>query len=81
MTIEQRIAQLQALSAAQKKAEWRRVFGTPAPPAFGTALLVRALAAHLQEQALAASRRPNCASWRFRLGRTVACRAAFELRL
>ena len=52
MMLEQRISRLQALSAAQKKAEWRRVFGTPAPPAFGTALLVRALAARLQEQAL-----------------------------
>lgn len=52
MTLEQRIAGLQALSVAQKKAEWRRVFGTPAPPAFGTALLIRALTARLQEQAL-----------------------------
>lgn len=52
MTLEQRIAGLQSLSIAQKKAEWRRVFGTPAPPAFGTALLVRALTARLQEQAL-----------------------------
>ena len=52
MTLEQRIAQLQSLSAAQRKAEWRRVFGVPAPPAFGAALLVRALAARIQEQAL-----------------------------
>jgi hypothetical protein len=50
--LEQRISRLHALSAAQKKAEWRKVFGTPAPPAFGTALVVRALTARLQEQAL-----------------------------
>jgi len=52
MTLEQRIAGLQSLPSAQKKAEWRKMFGTPAPPAFGTALLVRALTARLQEQAL-----------------------------
>lgn len=52
MMLEQRISRLQELSAAQKKAEWRRVFGTPAPPAFGTALLARAVAARLQEQTL-----------------------------
>jgi hypothetical protein len=53
MMIEQRISWLQSLSSAQKKAEWRRVFGTPKPPAFGTALLVRALT----------SRGTNCPRW------------------
>lgn len=51
MTIEDRIALLEQMSAAEKKAEWRRVFGTPAPPAFGIALLSRAIAARWQEQA------------------------------
>lgn len=50
--LEERIERLAAMSAAQKKAEWRRVFGTPAPPAFGTALMVRAIAARWQEQVL-----------------------------
>lgn len=50
MTVEQQIAGLQTMSAAQKKAEWRRVFGTPAPPAFGLALMTRAIAARLQEK-------------------------------
>ena len=39
------------MSAAEVKAEWRRVFGTPAPPAFGIALTTRAIAARYQEQA------------------------------
>jgi hypothetical protein len=40
------------MTAAEVKAEWRRVFGTPAPPAFGIALMTRAIAARCQEQAL-----------------------------
>lgn len=50
MTLEERIARLPALSAAEKKSEWRRVFGTPAPPAFGSGLLIRAISARLQEK-------------------------------
>jgi len=50
VTLARRIEQLSAMSAAQKKAEWRRVFGTLAPPAFGMALMVRAIAARWQEQ-------------------------------
>jgi hypothetical protein len=50
VTIEDRIVTLQSLSAAEKKSEWRRVFGTPAPPALGIALLTRAIAARWQEQ-------------------------------
>lgn len=51
MTLEERIEQLSAMSPAQKKAEWRKVFGTLAPPAFGVALMVRAIAARWQEKA------------------------------
>lgn len=51
MTTQDRIAALLVMTPAQKKAEWRRVFGIPAPPAFGIALLTRALAAKLQEKA------------------------------
>ena len=50
MTVHERIARFEKMSAAEKKAEWRRVYGTPAPPAFGIALLTRAIAARWQEQ-------------------------------
>ena len=33
MTLGERIAGLGTLTGAQKRAEWRRVFGSPAPPA------------------------------------------------
>lgn len=39
------------MSAAQKKAEWRRLTGQPAPPAFGSGLLTRAIAHALQDKA------------------------------
>ena len=51
MTVEQRIAGLEQMSPAEKKALWRTVFGTPVPPALGTALLTRAIAARWQERA------------------------------
>ena len=51
MTIEARIAALAIMSSVERKAEWRRVFGTPAPPAFGAGLLTRAIAHALQEKA------------------------------
>ena len=50
MNLDQRIERLAAMSPAQKKAEWRKVFGTPAPPAFGISLMVRAITATWQEQ-------------------------------
>lgn len=52
MTLDERLTRLRSMSTAEVKAEWRRVFGTPAPPAFGTALTTRAIAARYQEQAL-----------------------------
>jgi hypothetical protein len=52
MSLEQRIAAIAAMSSAQKKAEWHRRTGTPAPAAFGAGLLARALAHELQAKAL-----------------------------
>lgn len=49
--LAEQIAAIEAMSARERKAEWRRVFGTPAPPAFGSGLLARALAYRAQEQA------------------------------
>ncbi len=52
MNMDGKMGRLVDMNPSQKKAEWRRVFGTPAPPAFGTALITRAIAARYQEQAL-----------------------------
>ncbi len=52
MALADKIGRLVAMTPEKKKAEWRKVFGTPAPPAFGTALMTRAIAARYQEQAL-----------------------------
>ncbi|MDR7102845.1 DUF2924 domain-containing protein [Croceicoccus sp. BE223] len=49
--LAEQIAAIEAMSARERKAEWRRVFGTSAPPAFGSGLLARALAYRVQEQA------------------------------
>ena len=51
MTLDGRLARLLSMTAAEVKAEWRRVFSTPAPLAFGIALMTRAIAARYQEQA------------------------------
>ena len=55
MTLEARIAGLLSMSVAQKKAEWRRLRGVPAPPAFGVGLLTRAIAHAMQEKAAGGS--------------------------
>lgn len=52
MDLDGKIGRLIEMNPSQKKAEWRKVFGSPAPPAFGTALMTRAIAARYQEQAL-----------------------------
>lgn len=52
MTLEDRIARIAAMSTAERRAEWARVFGTCAPPAFGAGLIARALAYRLQEKQL-----------------------------
>lgn len=51
MTPGEKMASLSLMTPSEVKAEWRRVFGMPAPPAFGVALTVRAIAARYQEQA------------------------------
>lgn len=51
MTVSGQIERLTSMTPAEVRAEWRRVFGHPAPPAFGTALTVRAIAARYQEKA------------------------------
>lgn len=52
MSLDQRIDAIAAMSPAQKKAEWHRSTGTPAPAAFGSGLLARALAHEVQVKAL-----------------------------
>lgn len=52
MSLDQRINAITAMSPAQKKAEWHRRTGTPAPAAFGSGLLARALAHEVQVKAL-----------------------------
>lgn len=51
MSISAQIERLISMTPAEVRAEWRRVFGHPAQPAFGTALTVRAIAARYQEKA------------------------------
>lgn len=48
---------LSTMSVSQKRAEWRRLTGVPAPPAFGAGLLTRAIAHALQERAAGGSDR------------------------
>jgi hypothetical protein len=51
MMLEARIAAMAAMSAAEKKAAWRRLHGKSAPAAFGAGLLTRALAlAHRMQE-------------------------------
>jgi hypothetical protein len=50
--LEAHIAALAKMSVAEKKTEWRRLYGKPAPAGFGAGLLTRALAYRLQEKAL-----------------------------
>ena len=51
MKLDNRIAALAMMCAAQKRAEWRRLTGPPAPPAFGSGLLTRAIAHAFQDKA------------------------------
>ena len=52
MTIEERIAKIATMSSAQRRAEWHHRIGTPAPAAFGSGLLARALAHEIQLKAI-----------------------------
>jgi hypothetical protein len=54
MTLDARIARIEAMSARERKAEWQCCTGTVAPPAFGSGLLARAIAHQVQEAALGA---------------------------
>lgn len=52
MTLKDRVAEIEAMSARERKAEWHRRTGTVAPPAFGSGILARAIAHQVQERAL-----------------------------
>jgi len=49
MDIDQKIAALEEMTPAELRLAWRNAYGTPAPPALGLALMVRALASRHQE--------------------------------
>lgn len=49
MDIEDRINALERMTPSALRAEWGRMIGEPPPPFLGFALMVRALAARLQE--------------------------------
>ncbi len=50
--LEQDLARIASMNVDRLRAEWRRVFGSDAPPAFSKDLLARAIAYRLQEQVL-----------------------------
>lgn len=49
MDIDEKIAALERMKPAELRSGWRNTFGAPAPPALSSPLLLRAMAAHLQE--------------------------------
>jgi hypothetical protein len=49
MDIEDRITALEEMTPSELRAAWRSAFGTPVPPALGSSLLRRALAANVQQ--------------------------------
>jgi hypothetical protein len=51
MNLHDRLELLATMTPTEVRAEWRRLFGASAPPAFGIALTTRAIAARYQEQA------------------------------
>lgn len=55
MDMYEKIASLEKMTPAELRLSWRKAFGTPGPPAFGSALMFRALAAHYQENELGCS--------------------------
>ena len=50
MNVDTKIASLMTMKPAELRLAWRNAYRTPAPPAFGSALMVRALASHYQER-------------------------------
>ena len=77
MSLKDRLADIEAMTTAEKKEEWRRLMKSPPPLAFGAGLLGRALAYHEQERALgglsAADRK------RIRRGGTAGANTASEV--
>lgn len=49
-TVEQVVAGVEAMTIASLRSEWRRTFGSDAPPAFSKDILARALAYQIQEE-------------------------------
>lgn len=49
MDIEKKIAAIDEMTPAELRLAWRNAHGAPAPPAFGLALMVRALASKYPE--------------------------------
>lgn len=49
MMLEARIVAIAEMSVSDRRAEWCRLHRKPAPPAFGTGLLARAIAWRMQE--------------------------------
>lgn len=49
MDNDEKIAALERMKPAELRLAWRNSFGTPAPQSFSSPLLLRAIAAHLQE--------------------------------
>ena len=52
MSLDQRIAKVSAMSPAERREEWQRLYGAPAPCAFSNSLLERGIAYRLQEKTL-----------------------------
>jgi len=50
MNFDTKIASLKSMKPVELRLAWRNAHGTTAPPAFGSALMVRALASHYQER-------------------------------
>jgi hypothetical protein len=51
MKVAARVAAIAAMSARERRSEWERLTGEPAPPAFGSGLLAHALAWQMQAKA------------------------------
>ncbi len=52
MTLDEKVAAIEQMSARERKAEWQLRIGTAVPAAFGSGLLARALAHEAQAKAL-----------------------------
>ena len=52
MSLGRQIGKVTAMSVAERRAEWQRLHGSPAPPALSSSLLERGIAYRLQEKKL-----------------------------